>query len=381
MYNSPMYRKVLHAVNTLLNRDNPPIVMILGLRQVGKTTLARTACGDRPSVFFNFDLISDIAEFTGRDRHSLALFSRRYSDHIIVVDEVQKSPEATGIIKHLHDTYGLPFLLTGSSEVRIRKGIGDSLAGRLREIRLYPLSLEEIDVQRQLPFDARKEFNNYEYNQQTLLRYLVYGSLPHLENIPEEEYADYLRGLMNGLLSRDILEISAIRKPAQVYHLARLLAMQIGQIVNFNELAENTHLSRISVVNFIEIFEQMGLVVRAAPISTNKRESITKRTKIYFTDTGIRNSLINDFSPFESRPDRGQLLENAVFMGLKRSLEYSDNPYELGFFRSEYGSEIDIVKKVPENEELFEVKIGKRKSRKGLDATYITLDTAQKYLY
>jgi uncharacterized protein len=355
--------------------------MILGLRQVGKTTLARTLCKDRASVFFNLDLISDIAEFTSRDRHSLDLFARRYKGHVIVIDEVQKSPEAIGIVKHLHDTYALSFVLTGSSQTRIRKSIGDSLAGRLREIRLYPLSLEEIDIQRDLPFEPDSEFNNYETNQIMLLQNLVYGSLPQLQNIAEKDYGDYLSGLTNGLLSKDILELSAVRKPAQVYHLARLLAMQIGQIVNFNELAENTSLSRISVVNFIEIFEQMGIVHRAEPLSTNKRESITKRTKIYFTDLGIRNSLIGDFSPFERRQDRGPLLENAVYMGMKRSLDYSRKDYEMGFFRSSYGSEIDIVRRVAGKEELFEIKAGRRGQRNKPEITYITLDTAQRYLY
>ncbi len=376
-----MHRQVLHEIGMLLDRGNPPIILILGLRQVGKSTLAKTVCTNRPAVFFNFDLVSDIADFTGRDRHNLALFAGRYRDHIIVVDEIQKSPEATGIVKHLHDTYNLPFLLTGSSELKLRAHIGDSLAGRLREIRLYPLSLKEIDIQQNMPFDSHSVFNNYEFNQQMLCRILVYGSLPQLQNIPEADYADYLHGLVNALLSRDLLELSAVRKPVQVYHLARLLALQVGQMVNFNELAENTSLSRISVVNFIEIFEQMGLVVRAHPLSTNRRESITKRTKVYFTDPGIRNSLINDFSPIDQRVDKGQLLENAVYMGIRRSLDYAKDPYELGFFRSEYGSEIDIVKKVAGNEELFEVKTGKRVSRKRSDVTYITLDDAQRYLY
>ncbi|MDQ7826414.1 MAG: ATP-binding protein [Candidatus Eremiobacteraeota bacterium] len=376
-----MYRQVLHEIGTLLDRRNPPIILILGLRQVGKSTLAKAACINRPSVFFNFDLISDIAEFTGRDRHNLALFASRYKDHVIVVDEIQKSPDATGIVKHLHDTYNLPFLLTGSSELKIRAGVGDSLAGRLREIRLYPLSLKEIDTQQNMAFDSGSEFTHYEFNQQMLLRTLVYGSLPQLQNIPEADYAGYLRGLVNALLSRDILELSAVRKPAQVYHLARLLALQIGQLVNFNELAENTGLSRASVVNFIEIFEQMGLVTRAHPLSTNRRESITKRTKVYFTDPGMRNCLINDFSPIDQRADKGQLLENAVYMGISRSLDYAGEPYELGFFRSDYGAEIDIVKKVAGKEELFEVKAGKRVTRKRSDVTYITIDDAQRYLY
>src|SRR3990170_6121938 len=368
-----MYRVILEKVRSYIFSENPPIILILGLRQVGKSTLVQTICKDRPFARFNFDLVSDISEFTNQDRHSLGLFARKYKDQVIIVDEVQKSPEAVNIIKHLYDTYKLRFLLTGSSEVKIRRGVGDSLAGRLREFKLYPLSLEEIDIQSGLNFDREIEFNNYEFNQEMLMRYLVYGSLPELLNIKVEDYKNYLNSLTNSIFSKDVLEVSGTRKPVQVFHLAKLLAHQIGQIVNYNELSQMSELSRISVVNFIETFEKMGLIVKANPISANNRESITKRTKIYFTDLGIRNSLIANFSDYRKRFDQGALLENAIFVGMKRSMDYQSVSYELGFFRSEYGSEMDIVKKVGGEEYLFEVKTKAKHFKKIANLTFIDL--------
>lgn len=376
-----MYRIILHKIKTLLEAEKAPIVLILGLRQTGKSTLAMTACGDNPHVRFNFDLLADINEFIHQDRHNLANFAARYKNYLIIIDEVQKSPEAIGVIKHLYDTFQMKFLLTGSSEIKIRRGVGDSLAGRIREIKLFPLSLEEINKQNGLLFNREKEFNNYEYNQQTLLRSLIFGAMPQLQNILPDDYISYLQNLTNSILSKDVLEISGTRKPAQVFHLAKLLALQIGQIVNFNELSAETQLSRATVVNFIDIFEQMGLIIKASPISTNTRESIIKRTKIYFTDLGVRNSLVNDFSSLAERSDGGHLLENAVFAGLKRTLEYGGKSYELGFFRSEYGTEIDIVKKEEGNESLLEVKINLKNMRMKKGINYVSLETAQKYLY
>jgi len=375
-----MYRTILTNTERILTKEKPPIILIIGLRQVGKSTLAQSLCKKKPTVRFNFDLLSDIAEFTNQDRNTLELFAKKYSGHTIIIDEVQKSQEAIGVIKHLYDTYHLRFILTGSSEIKIRQGIGDSLAGRVEEIKLYPLSLSEINIQKGLDFDDRLEFNNFEENQALLLRYLVYGSLPQLLNIPDADHISYLDNLTNNLLSKDVMEISGTRKPAQVFHLAKLLALQIGQIVNFNELASETNISRVSVVNYIEIFEQMGLVMRANPISTNKYESITKRAKIYFTDIGIRNSLLNNFGDFKQRPDKGQLLENAVYVGIRRTLDYQNVKYELGFFRSLYGKEIDIVRKTVNKEDLFEIKVG-RKTRVKKNITYIDLGNAQKYLY
>ena len=378
-----MYRQVLATLTQAWQGERRPILLILGLRQTGKSTLAETFCrqSNRPFVRFNFDLLSDINEFTSQDRASLALLADRYRDQIVIIDEVQKSPAAIGIIKHLYDTYHLDFLLTGSSEIKIRRGLGDSLAGRTREVRLFPLSLAEIDLQSDQPFSLSREFNNYDFNQQRLLLGLVFGFLPQIQNIPAGQHAAYLRDLTNNLLAKDILEIAGTKKPAQVFHLAKLLAFQIGQIVNFNELASLTSLSRITVINYVEIFEQMGIIVRAEPLSTNRREAITKRAKIYFTDLGIRNALIGDFNDFNNRRDQGPLLENAVFVGIKRGLEYGGQPYELGFFRSLNGSEIDIVKKVNGVEELFEVKVGDKPLRRQEKVTLISLKTAQKYLY
>src|SRR3989344_3323014 len=377
-----MHRQILGRVEKLLGQEKPPVILILGMRQVGKSTLAESLRGSAGKyVRFNFDLVGDRQEFVHQDRHSLAVFAQKYQNRLIIVDEVQKMPEATSVVKHLYDTHGMKFVLTGSSEVKIRRGLGDSLAGRVHEEKLYPLSLSEMNIQAGLNFDSRTEFNNYEENQQNLLRYLVYGSLPQLLNITVDQYRVYLEDLVNTLVSKDVLEISRTRKTTQVYLLARLMAMQIGQLVNINELAVNTELSRESVYRYIDVFEQMGLVIRAKPMSTNEREAISKATKIYFSDLGVRNALVGDFSDWGQRLDRGQLLENAVFVGIKRANEYAGRRADLGFFRSAYGSEIDIVEKSDGKQRLFEVKAGEKKNMRKKGVEVITPAGAQKYLY
>lgn len=377
-----MYRQVAEKLSKLIKQNRSPIILIFGPRQVGKSTLAESLGSEIGYVRFNFDLLADQQEFTSQDRHSLILFSEKYKGKLVIIDEIQKRPEATAVVKHLYDTYGMKFILTGSSEIKIRKGMGDSLVGRIHEVRLYPLSLKEIDIQSGLEFDADLEFVNYEENQGNLLKYLVYGSLPQLQNISLDQYENYLKDFVNTLIAKDVLEISGTRKSTQVYSLAKMLAMQIGQLVNFNELANNTELSRESVYRYIDIFEQIGLVVKAKPISTNERESISKATKIYFVDLGLRNALVGNFDSWGNRLDKGQLLENAVFLGLKRQNDYSDKTIDLGFFRSEYGSEIDIVEKQGDSQRLFEVKVNHKmatKTKKSVE--YITLANAQKFLY
>lgn len=369
-----MYRIILPQILKELRLQKPQIILILGMRQTGKTTLAKTAVSDREYVFFNFDLAGDRAEFLDQNRHRLRLFAERNKDKIVVIDEVQKLPESTNVIKHLYDQYNLRFILTGSSELKLQQGFGDSLAGRLRVFRLYPLSFEEISKQGGKKLD-------YEFGQELLFKNLVFGSLPQIMNLKPERYASYLTDFTDQLLAKDVLEYSQIRKPTQIYSLAKLLAHQIGQLVNFNELSLMLEVSRASVYNYIDILEKLSVIVRASPISTNEREAIGKKCKVYFTDLGIRNALLGNFENFNLRTDRGNLLENAVFVGIKRQLDYASEPYKIGFFRSLQGFEIDIVVKKGGQENLYEVKTRQKALKPKKGVSYITLENAQEFLF
>ena len=277
-------------------------------------------------MLFSFDLSSDRKEFLDQNRHSLATFATRYKDTVIFIDEVQKCPESTNI----------------------------------------------IDQDGTLSYDEA---------QKLLQTNLIYGSLPNLENISSTDYPQYLSDFIEILLSKDILEIAHVTKSTRVFALAKLLALQIGQLVNVNKLAMLTELSRNSVYHYLDIFEQLNLIFRAYPLSTNNRRSISAKCKVYFTDIGLRNALIGNFSPLNSRFDGGSLLENVVFMGMKRHLDYTlSHQYELGFFRSINGSELDMIVKTDGKEQLYEIKTSpKYMNKKGI-VTYITMQDAWEYL-
>jgi len=367
-----VFREIVPRIQYLLSQPKPPVVLLLGLRQTGKTTLAKNLVKDSKHQFFNFDLPSDQQEFLEQNRHSLELFAQRYKDHTIVIDELQKSPAATSLIKHLYDNFDQKFILTGSSELKIRKTTGDTLAGRLNTFYIYPLSLKEILIQ-----SGKIKENDplpYDDSQTLLKRILVYGSLPNLQNIAPDRWDSYLKEFAETLLSKDVLEIAEIRKSNKIYNLAKLLALQIGQLVNVNELSTLLEVPRATIYNYIDVLEQMSLIKRSQPLSTNERQAISTKFKIYFTDLGIRNYLTQNFNPLNLRLDIGQLLENFVFVNFKRTLDYAQKDYKLGFFRSENGSEIDIVLKTAEGEKLFEVK--SKSKTKGRNVKYITLENA-----
>lgn len=372
-----MYRELKKPIDRILDSKSSQIILILGLRQTGKTTLAKAVCSERKYQMFNFDLASDQQEFAEASRHSLANFAKRYKNQVIFVDEVQKLPEATGIIKYLYDNYKIKFILTGSSELKIRKNFGDSLTGRIKHFKLYPLSLKEILVQEGQIKET--EMPTFDQSQIKLQSYLIFGSLPNLENILSEDHIAYLKDFVDSLLSKDVLEISDIRKSTKIYALSRFLAMQIGQLVNVNELANLLELSRPSLYKYLDILEQLNIIERAYPVSTKKRKSISEKFKVYFTDLGVRNLLVNNFESFQTRLDRGALLENAVYLGIKRNFDYSSKLYKMGFFRSKSGSEIDIVVQ-NEKESLYEVKVSKKYMNKKGEVRYITQSNAWEYL-
>ena len=369
-----MYREITKKIQNILGQKKSPIVLLLGLRQTGKTTLAKNISKKQKIQLFNFDLQSNQQEFLNPDRHSLELFSQRYKGYIIVIDEFQKLPEASNVIKHLYDNFGIKFILTGSSELKIRKNAGDSLAGRITTFNLYPLSLKEILVQDKIVPESGAA--PYDKAQTILKRILVHGSLPSLQNISNDNWENYLTEFTETLLSKDVLEMSGIRKSTKIYTLAKLLAMQIGQLVNVNELATLLELPRTTIYNYLDILEQMSLIKRSHPISTNERRAIASKFKVYFTDLGIRNYLVGNFSSVGSRLDTRQLLENYSFISIKRSLDYAQKNYNLGFFRSESGSEIDIVLKTKEGEKLYEVKTNPKRAKKDTGIIYITMETA-----
>ena len=373
-----MYRHISENIKNALKAENPPIILILGLRQTGKTTLAKAVCSEIGYQMFNFDLLSDRREFEQSDRHSLADFAERYKDKIILIDEVQKMPEATSIIKHLFDNCKLKFVLTGSSELKIRKNFGDTLAGRTKVFHLYPLSIKELLTQ-----DGKikeTEGPSFDLAQIKLQKYLVFGSLPNIENIKPEEYAPHLKNFTETLLSKDVLEISGIKKSTKLYGLAKLLALQVGQLVNVNEVAMLAELSRPTIYNYLDVLEQMNIISRAYAVSINERKAISEKFKVYFTDLGVRNALINNFENLHMRTDMGALLENAVYMGIKRQLDYGERIYKMGFFRSKTGSEIDIVVKSNNETHLYEVKTSARFQKKKGEISYITKSDAWKYL-
>src|SRR3989344_8828522 len=153
----------------------------------------------------------------------------------------------------------------------------------------------------------------------------------------------YLINLIDSVVFKDLVELSLLENKSAALSLLKLLAYQIGSLVNYAELASKLNISARTVKRYIELFEQSFIIFRIKPYSTRKRDEIAKMPKIYFYDTGLRNALINNFEPVETRGDAGQLFENFVVSEFLKYNYYGNFGYVFNYWRTKSGSEVDLI--------------------------------------
>lgn len=300
----------------------------------------------------------------------------------------QNHPEATLAIKLLADSGEYVIVATGSSELRAKTHKFDTLAGRYKEFVLFPLTVDESAY-----FKTGKErfFDQVEASELVYLsgfvpELLIYGGYPKvvlLDNKIEE-----LKILTRDSVVKDIVNIYELKNTDLVQDLLRLLAAQIGNLINIAELASSLQTSRATILNYLGILTRNRIIYLLEPLKTNVRRGYLERKKVYFYDLGIRNSLIEDFRPLELRPDLGACFENLLVMGAVRQSVYGHSQDKLYFFREVRGAqkEIDLVVESPDGRRTgfeFKYKGGKINRLPGLNISkfeLINLDNCARLL-
>ena len=328
------------------------VLQLLGPRQVGKTTLLKRIFPD--AQYFLLDNEPVRKSFETYDQFSYKQILANISNTIIL-DEIHLLSNPGRAAKIIFDQFpGKNLIITGSSALNIKNKTGESLAGRKIEYHLYPLTFAEYLEQtsgqinkyniaqtlrtglisfepKVLPFDLKS----------SLERVLTYGLYPYLVDHPGD--IDYLLNLSDSVIFKDILELNLIENRRSALDLLKLLAHQIGNLINYAELSRRLSLDTRTVKKYIEIFEQSYLIFRLYPFSRNARNEIGKSPKIYFHDLGLRNALINDFSPLYLRRDAGAVFENFIVCEFYKFNDYLKTGFDLHFWRTSQGSEIDLV--------------------------------------
>lgn len=212
----------------------------------------------------------------------------------------------------------------------------ESLTGRKWEFNLFPISFRE--------YEAR---HGKLFAEQQLENRLIYGFYPDVLNNPGQE-AGILNNLVDSYLYRDILAYSDIRKSDVLEKLARALALQVGQEVNFSELAQLLHVDKNTVIKYIHILEQGFVLFRLGSFSGNLRNEIKINCKIYFYDNGVRNKIIGNFNPLALRNDVGALWENFLIAERKKQNSYHQRLCQTFFGAPNNSRKLILWNKKPE---------------------------------
>jgi uncharacterized protein len=328
------------------------VVVITGARRVGKTFLLK-------------DIISklekDFLFLNGEDINTHLLLKKRSvenyrnvlgSKKILIIDEAQKLPEIGSILKLIVDGIdGVMVIVTGSSAFDILNLTGDPLTGRKHSFILHPFSVREYAMEETALIRPDR-----------LMQRLIYGNYPELLHIEENKSKqEYLNEIVSSYLLRDILSFENIRNSEKIINLLRLVAFQTGGLVSLHELGRQIGISKNTVEKYLDLLSKVFVLFKIEGFSRNLRKEITKSSKWYFYDNGIRNAVIANFNMPDLRSDTGQLWENFLASERLKHQQYKRLKINNFFWRTYDHQEIDWIEEESGNLHGFEFKMKNRR--------------------
>ena len=308
------------------------IILLLGPRQVGKTTLARTIVKEAGQDYIWLDGDEpDVREMLS-NANSSRLKSIVGNKKVVVIDEAQRISDIGINLKLLIDNIPeVQFVVTGSSALELKDELKEPLTGRKYEYQLYPLSFSEMVAQSGLMDELRLVEHR-----------MLYGYYPEVVTKKGEE-REILKLLSESYLYKDILKMGLVKKPPVLEKIIQALALQLGSEVSFAELAQLTGVDNTTVERYVDLLEKAFVIFRLPSLSRNVRNEIKKGRKIYFYDNGIRNAIIKNFAPLDLRNDVGALWENFLISERLKNNQIESRWVNRFFWRTHSQQEIDYV--------------------------------------
>ena len=325
-------------------------IIVMGARQVGKSTLLQLLLGQRQDVLWlngdNNDVQTLFTAISAERMHSLMGTKR-----VLVIDEAQRIPNIGVQLKIIIDQLSdVQVIATGSSSFELASKVNEPLTGRKREFKLFPLTFNEMVEHSSLIEELR-----------LIPHRLVYGYYPEVVANPGQE-ANILKELTDSYLYRDILTLDKVAKSDKLVLLLKALAMQIGSQVSYNELSGLVGIDAKTIERYITVLEQSYIIFRLGSFSRNLRNELKFSKKIYFWDMGIRNAVIGNFSLAETRSDIGAMWENFAIAERMKQINYRHPFAQSYFWRTKQQTEIDYIEELDGSLRAFEFKWNERKS-------------------
>lgn len=322
-------------------------LIVYGARRVGKTTLIDEFLKNT-KLHYKVDSGDNIQIqqlLSSNDFSQIKEYAENYD--LIILDEAQNIQNIGQVIKIMVDQIpNLQVIATGSSSFAIQQQVGEPLTGRKRELILFPLSLKELN----------NHFNRFEIKQQ-LEDLLIFGSYPEIyTTLNKNTKKEYLEELVGSYLLKDILTLDKIRNSEKLYKLLSLIAFQIGSEISVHELSKQIKLDVKTIERYLDLLQKSFVIYKLPAISKNPRKEITKKSKYYFLDNGVRNAVIKQFNTLNYRNDIGQLWENFVLSERLKKLKYEQIYLNRYFWRTYQQQEIDYVEEIEGELFAYEVK-------------------------
>ncbi len=325
--------KTRKLYNDLLSeKESKKISIILGPRQVGKTTLLKqlyqAICKNNPGIYLDLDILTNFEKVSSYENMINFITLEGYSKTVdsffyLFLDEFQRYSGYSKVLKNVCDNHNnIKIYATGSSSIKIKEEIKESLAGRKNIHYLLPLDFEEYLIfkgnkEALQHFQNVKKLKGKEINTSLLFgllkEFLVFGGYPEVVlTTNAKEKIKILNGIFDLYVKKDLVEYLNVQRILKVKRLIEILSVNHGQKIRYEELGQVCSLKEYEVRNYLEILKETFLIVEVRPYFTNKNKEIVKIPKIYFIDSGVRNYFLNNFIETEKRTDSGFLFESFV---------------------------------------------------------------------
>ena len=342
-------REFTHILEQKLHKGK--IILLVGPRQVGKTTLINELLKDKDYLFLNGDDTSVIELISQANTEILKNVIGNHK--FVFIDEAQRIPNIGLKLKIIADQMKeVQVLVSGSSALDINNMTQEPLTGRKLEYHLFPISWKEF----------QDDVGYLKAEQQLEIR-LLYGMYPDFINHFGEE-KEILENLVSSYLYKDILALANIRKPEILEKILRALAFQVGSEVSYNEIAQLVGVDKNTVSHYIDLLEKCFVIFPLHSFSRNLRNEIKTNRKIYFYDNGVRNMILGDFTPFTLRQDKGALWENFMISERKKRLNFHRSLARPYFWRTTAQQEVDYLEVTANEITAFEFKWSDTKKAK-----------------
>ncbi|MFT4024255.1 MAG: ATP-binding protein [Flavihumibacter sp.] len=321
-------------------------VLLFGARQTGKSTLGEAILAAQPSkghLVLNGD-DADVREILSNTT-ATKLKAIIGTNDILVIDEAQRIENIGLTLKLITDQLQqVQVIATGSSAFELSGRVNEPLTGRKYEFRVFPLSFQEMADHHGLLQEKR-----------LIEHRMIYGYYPEIVTHAGEE-KERLKLLAGSYLYKDLLMLDQIKKAPLLEKLLQALALQVGNEIRYNEIAQIVGSDPKTVEKYIGLLEDAFFIFQLPAFSRNVRNEIRKGKKVYFYDCGIRNAVINNFKSLGSRSDVGALWENYIIVERLKYLRNNGLDTKLYFWRTTQQQEIDLVEENENSLTAFEFK-------------------------